>query len=313
MDPSSKTHSEAFREMFSKLFVRIEELLVCYIDPFERRMARSWLEETRRGVYANGFGAARHVLLSALDKSRIGNRSVGEVGVLERKYGPYSELFWRVPDTEGGFVSSPLDKTRLNELSDNNWIGIITSSRVANSYQERRNRFQSPLRSSTVRDFAFDFRVASARQPERFVLLASRLSKSTNPDYLCAALSAASLVSPSQEVPSESHQTWRMASQSAVSQLLERTAMSDNEEIAKALLHVIGNRDDLQPPESVLDAVRRLIRHVDPIQGQLYASKGDGIDDGSIEVLHTNSIKLCTWISSRYVSPIDQPWRFEDS
>jgi len=119
------------------LFGRLEDTLLNYRDPDEKRLASYWLRDTRDGYYRNQFLAAQRFLLPALDQTSRKTETTGRIGVLEREFADYSLESLLGVKPSGGFVRSPLGHKKLSRISDKQWLlrgrdDIRSSDRVVN-------------------------------------------------------------------------------------------------------------------------------------------------------------------------------------
>ncbi|HFD86632.1 MAG TPA: hypothetical protein ENJ35_03025, partial [Gammaproteobacteria bacterium] len=116
-----------------KLFRQLEEAIVHYHAPEEKRDAEYYLNRWRDGYLGHYWGKTQYFLLPALDAKRIRPATAALIRVLERKFANYpKERFLRGGVGSGGLVGSKLDPN-LGKISDRAWLRIVTSKKVTES------------------------------------------------------------------------------------------------------------------------------------------------------------------------------------
>lgn len=201
-----------------EVYCRVEQKLLSFRDPDERRLARSWLSGIRYGRFDNHFGAAQCILLPGLCPGRRSHECIGRIGVLERKFGTASAKLFIAPRGQGGFVTSPLNKEKLTRFSDKTWLAIINNPRTRQRPRER--FFSTHVIETSVETLSRDLGIAALRDPSRFGKLLLTLPPATPPDYFAAILEALSHEEAPSEIPEGDRREWTRASKAIVEAVL---------------------------------------------------------------------------------------------
>ena len=266
--------------------------MLSYRDPDEKRLASIWLQEARTGYFRNGFGAAQHFLLPALDASRRSVEVVGRIGVLERKFSQYPRGFFIRPRSRGGFIRSPVKHDAVNRISDRQWLRLICNRQIPprdGRWTQRANR-RAELAESSVEIFARDFGLAAKRQPARFAKLALRIPPGAPPDYLSAAFGGLQYVEPPSDMPEEERSTWRPASREDVEGLLATAPLHDDANSARSLCWLLTKRTDVRPSERIIEHLIHLTGHLHPLADELVVGCDKSASEVGTHSLEENAI-----------------------
>ncbi|MBN8603119.1 MAG: hypothetical protein J0M26_18930, partial [Planctomycetes bacterium] len=248
------------------VFEQLESILLGYRDPDERTQALYWLNATRSGYYLNGFGAAKHYLLPALDPHRRSAKTISLIGVLREKFANYpSDRFLR-PNSRGGTVRSPLGPQAIQKMSDKQWLRLIQNQGIpSRNLRERRWRHINQFfLESSVEMFASDFGIAAMREPERFGKLALKFSCNDHPEYLVKVFAALEQQGPQGGLTEEDRKTWQPASCELVEQVLEKAVLSDHNYLTRQFCWLLLKRSDVAATEKIILRLIELASQPDP-------------------------------------------------
>ena len=149
----------------------LEETILNYVRPFER---------TRSGYKFHGYG--QFALLSAIPEGLRGGKARVRFAELQRKFG---EAPGKPEEGEAGFLGSPINESRTQRLTDDQWLRAI-------------GKYSSELSPQSLRgelvggslELARSLERRAKEQPVRFAHLSLRFVPSTNPVYLERTLAA---------------------------------------------------------------------------------------------------------------------------
>ena len=243
--PARRLIEALSRHCSDKFFKRLEEDIIHYHSPDEKRRARYCLKERRNGHICHYWGKTQYFLLPALDSKRIQSKTEQLIGVLERKYGRYSkENFLRKGAVEGGFVGSKLDPN-LEKISDRAWLGIIGSKKVTK--KDNHNWIQidkDHILETSISQFADSLRKMAKRFPERFGQLALQFPDDVHPYYVSAILDGLGKKNPGEEVLESEKESWMPARVKTIEAVFDKYNNVDDRESALSFCRIIAERAD---------------------------------------------------------------------
>lgn len=248
----------------TKVFQRLEKTLQRYSDPDEKKHAAWWLKNTKEGYYLNGFGAAAHYLLPALDPTRRNSVTTGRIGVLHEKFSDYPKDHFLRSRLRGGMVRSPLSSEAIGRMSDKQWLRLIRNKEIPGRDSAFRNYGKNSVVESSVDMFARDFGIAAKRQPERFGMLALRFSADAPPDYLAEVFSALQEIKPPNEVNEKDRDGWIPASRELIDRILDSFDLVDDHYLRRQFCWLVIKRTDIKPSERVVSHLIELAESTDP-------------------------------------------------
>ena len=262
----------------SQVFKRLEATLQRYRDPDETRFAAWWLRHARNGYYRNGFGAAAHYLLPALDLKRRSDHTTGRIGVLQEKFAGYPNEHFLSSKPRGGTVRSPLESNSIYRMSDKQWLRLIKNQEIPSrdGAMNFRKYEKNRVTESSVDMFARDFGIAAKREPERFGKLALRFPVDAPADYLAEVFSALEETSPPGEVQEENREYLLPASRELVNQVLDSVNLSDDNNLMRRFCWLVLKRTDLRPSDRIVSRLVELTTYSDQhydVPKQMYPSK----------------------------------------
>ncbi|MBW2093185.1 MAG: hypothetical protein JRI34_13820, partial [Deltaproteobacteria bacterium] len=228
-----------------KVFRQLEEAIVHYHAPEERRDAEYYLKGWREGYFGHYWGKTQYFLLPALDIKRIRPETAALIRVLERKFANYpKERFLRGGTGSGGWVGSKLDRN-IEKISDRAWLEIVTSKKVTESDHGKWIQVDSDhVMATSIHQFASSLSRIAKRYPERFGWLALRFPDNVHPRYVSAILDGFGKKQPGEEVPEAEKASWYPARIDTVEAVLEKFKAGDDRETAMAFCRLVAERAD---------------------------------------------------------------------
>ena len=252
------------------------------------------LESSKRGICTHYWGEAQYFLLRALCYSRCHDATKDLIGVLCRRFDGYDE--WRFVGIllgKCGAVGSPLPSDRLEQISNNAWLGIITNPKIPDQGRGIWNQVAGHYEESSGEHFSRDLRRIAGRFPERFGRLALRFPEGVHPSYRAAILDAIKTKSPA-GVPDEEKATWEPARIETIEAVIDKFMIGDELEIAMAFCGLIHQRpDDNWSERAVTRLLEYAIDHPDPQPDQLNVCTLDGsegVQNATVQRLGDNSL-----------------------
>ncbi len=285
-----------------KLFRQIEEAIVHYHAPEEKRDAKHYLKGWRDGFFGHYWGKTQYFLLPALDTERIRPATAALIRLLERKFANYpKEQFLRGGRISGGTIGSKLD-TNLEKISDRAWLEIVTSKKVPESDHGKWIQVDPDyVITTSIRQFASSLARIAKRYPERFGRLALRFPDDVHPAYISAILDGLREKQPGQEVPESEKASWQPARVETIEAVLQRYQSGDDRETATSFCRLIAERAD----ESWSDrTIARMVHYarshpdLEPGNLNLYCNKNSDEATATVEVLFQNTINCVRGVAA---------------
>lgn len=264
-----------------ELFRNLENAIVHFKSPDQLRSARYWLGSWRRGYFGDYWGRAQHFLLPALCPERCTKQTIGLIGVLERKYETYPrERFLRRSGARGGFVQSTL-RANLDRISDNAWLGIVTSEKVKHGKNPIKHWHDHSITESSTRYFSQDLARVAKRFPQRFGHLALRFPTDIDAQYQAAIIEGVTNIE-AKDVPENEKSTWTPAPISLVEAVLSKFGKSTTRSYAISFCWLMFHRSEEKWSDLALDQLSDFAcNHQDPSQEQLVIGNENGTFDAS--------------------------------
>jgi len=226
------------------VFHELEQTILRYHSPQEKREASYCLSESRRGRFRHWFGHAQYFLLPTLYPARRSTETAGMIGVLERKFGPlYKSGLSDWGQSVGGWITSPLQPEKLLRISDKAWLGIVQNKKILSGRHSVRWKQIGPdhASESSVEQFSTSLGEAAKRAPERFARLALKFPKDVPSAYVAAVLHGIQMAAPT-NVPEEEKASWTPARHEAIEALCDALGLGDNREAAYSFCWLIRDR-----------------------------------------------------------------------
>lgn len=282
------------------LFSELEQALVHYSDPYERRYAQHRLQSWRHGGFQPYWGREQHFLLPALCAERRSRLTDSLIELLEKRFGGWPlSAFLRSGVAIGGWVGSTLDKN-LDGISDRAWLAIIGNKSVPYEGHAKWHEVdEGAVVESSIWQFASSLRRVAERYPERFGQLALRFPDDTHPAYVSAILDAIRLTRPDPAAHAETPEDWEPASPSTVMAIVERFADAGDREAASAFCRLVYARPEEEWPDSAIARLAEYAqRHPDPEPDELHVDCDTSVAEATVDILFQNSINCVRGIAA---------------
>ncbi len=296
------------------VFRQLEEAIVHYHSPNERRSAEWALPAWKEGYFDDYWGRAQHFLLPSLCLDRCKDETVGLIGVLQRKYERYAqERFVRGMRSKGGFVGSTLPSDSLERISDQSWLQMVHNKSISEDDGPIRHWFDGCCKESSVRQFSQDLQRVAKRFPERFGQLALRFSADAHPDYAAAILDALKETEP-KEVPDDEKAAWAPATTSLVEAVLAKFSDTSSRTYASRFCWLMADRaEERWSDQAIQQLSDYAVGHSDPGNNALCVGNRSGnfnADEASVDNLENNAINCVRGVAARAIG--QQLWNYPD-
>jgi hypothetical protein len=296
------------------LFRQLEETIIHYHAPNERRDAEYCLPAWKNGYYDDYWGRAQHFLLPALCPGRRSEKTIGLIGVLERKYASYGEgRFIRDQGTTFSRVGSTLHSDALDRVSDKAWLVIVRNRSLPADRCDLRRWKDGHWEESSIRMFSQDLEQIAKRFPERFGRLALRFPDDVPSSYTAAILEGLTQVEP-KEVSDDEKAAWAPAPVALVEQVLAKFGNTLSGTYASSFCRLLRDRAEDRWSDA---ALRRLLDyaccHSDPDDGRLCIGSRSGkldSDEATVENLEDDSLNCVRGIAALAIG--QQLWNHPD-
>jgi hypothetical protein len=283
-----------------ELFRRLEDAIVHYHAPEEKRDAKHYLKGWRDGYFGHYWGKTQYFLLPALDATRIRPTTAALIRVLERKFANYSKKrFLKGGTTSGGWVGSKLDPN-LEKISDRAWLKIVTSKKVTESDHGKWIQVDPDhVITTSIRQFASSLGRMAKRYPERFGRLALRFSDDVHPAYVSAILDGFGAKKPGKEVSEPEIASWQPASVETIEAVLEKYQAGDDRETAMSFCRLVVERaDENWSDKTIARLVYYARSHPDLEPGKLNLHCDKNSYEATVEVLLQNTINCVRGVAA---------------
>lgn len=299
-----------------ELFRKIENAIIYYHSPNEKRNAEYWLKIRKEGCFRDFWGRTQYFLLPALCPKRRSEDTNGLIGVLQLRYAKYSkDDFLYGSRMTGGWVGSPLDSKKLHKISDKAWLGIINNKKIPISSTTRLKQIgPDRVAESTISTFAHDLGVIAKCYPERFGKLALKFPKDVHPAYLAAILDGIKAVKPG-EMSEDEKSSWEPATVATIEKIFENVKLCDDYNVANNFCWLMSNRATENWSNKAIDKLLGYaISHPNPEIGKLNVRRANSNDgEFSIYDLEQNSINCIRGVAALAIGELlwEHPDLFE--
>jgi hypothetical protein len=282
------------------LFKRLENAIIRYHSPDEKRDAEYCLKTWKQGYFDDYWGRTQYFLLPALCPNRRSEETNGLIGVLQRRYADYSkDRFLKGGRITGGWVGSPLPSKKLHRISDKTWLGIINNKKIMEEHFHRYKQIDSDhVAESSATHFADDIRMISKRFPERFAKLALQFPKDVHPAYLAAILDGIKATKP-EEIPEDEKSSWKPANVETIEKIFEKYKLGDNHSVAHSFCWLITTRPgEKWSNKAINQLLGYAVSHPDPEPGKLNVRRANSPDgEFNVDDLRQNAINCIRGIA----------------
>ncbi len=289
-----------------KLFRQLEEAVIHYHAPEERRDAEYYLKGWREGYFGHYWGKTQYFLLPALDAARIHPSTAALIHVLERKFKHYAkERFLRGGVGSAGWVGSKLDPN-LEKISDRAWLEIVTSEKVAEHVNFKGIPIDSDqILETSIHQFASSLARIAKRYPERFGRLALRFPDDVHPAYVSSILDGFGTKKPGKEVPEPEKASWQPARVETIEAVLEKYQADDDRETAMSFCRLVAERaDENWSDKTIARLVHYAQDHPDLEPGKLNLHCDKSSDEATVETLFQNTINCVRGVAASAIGQL---------
>ncbi|MCJ7687374.1 MAG: adaptin domain-containing protein, partial [Desulfobacteraceae bacterium] len=219
----------------------------------------------------NDFGRAQYVLLQAIPRQRLSSKAKSLLRQWDRKF----RLFplYSGPRSQGGWVTSPIPRDALPQVTDKQWLEIIKRDWSKQGFRWKQMGADL-VGEANHEHFARDMREMARWQPQRFAELAPRIPKEAYSGYLDAILSALDPTEPPKPQtksgkPPKWQSTlsalWEPATGHQIEAVLDYVGFSDDRDQAISYCRLIERRVDANwSPRALKRLIRYATEHPNP-------------------------------------------------
>lgn len=286
-----------------ELFQRLENAIVRYHSPDEKRLAELYLPSWRKGYYRPYWGEAQYFLLPALSRKRIRKSTDDLIGALRRKFYP-EDRFFNKNRMSGGCVGSKLDPS-LDRISDRAWLNIINSPKVGIWHECNWIQVDSEnVLATSVEQFSRSLQKIAHRFPGRFCRLALQFPDNVPSSYVAAIMSSCVQKSPDANIAEDEKASWCPASIEDIEAILNKFK-TDDRETAMVFCRIIAARpEEKWSDKTFARLIHYAMRHPDLEVGKLNVHCNNAVDDASVENLFQNTINCVRGVAAEAISRI---------
>lgn len=282
------------------LFQRLEETIIRYHAPEEKRDAEYYLKGWRDGYWGHYWGKTQYFLLPALDTKRIRPATAVLIRMLKRKFAHYAkERFLRGGTSSGGWIGSKLDPN-LEKISDRAWLRIVSSKKVTEHDNHKWIQVAPDHALATsIHHFAGSLARVSKRFPERFGQLALQFPDNVHPLYLSAVLDGFGKKQPDPKLFEDEKKFWQPARVETIEAVLDKYQAGDERETAMSLCRLISERaDEKWSDKTIARLVHYAQNHPDLENGKLNFHCDKSSDDATVDILFQNTINCVRGVAA---------------
>lgn len=307
-EPEWKLSAELIESLsphcLEELFQRLEETIVKYHSPNEKRDAKYYLPLRREGYYCHYWGEAQYFLLPALSKKKIRKSTNDLIGVLRRKFYPEDRFFNR-NRMSGGMVGSKLEPS-LNKISDRAWLNIISGPKVGKRHGRNWIQVNSDhVLETSIEQFSGSLQRIAHRFPERFCRLALEFPDNADSSYVAAILSSCAQKAPDANIPEDEKASWRPASVGSIESILNKFKSSNDRETARVFCRIISSRaEEKWSDKTLARLINYAVNHPDLEKGKLNVHCDKTADEASIDNLYQNTINCVRGVAAEAISKL---------
>ena len=288
-----------------ELFTNLEETVVHYHSPDERRLAEYYLKGWRKGYFGDYWGRAQYFLLPALCPERIQPSTKSLITELKRKYANYpEERFLRAGRISGGSIGSKLDAS-LEKISDRSWLEIVHNKEIPEENHNWRQVDENHAVTSSVWQFSRSLGNIAKRFPERFGQLSLHFPEDIHPRYVSAILDALKQKDPKTDIPEGERADWNPACVETVEKVLEKFQTGDEQETAISFCRLIGDRaDEKWSGKTIERLILYATSHPDLEPGKLNIHCDKTADAASVDMLFQNTINCVRGVAAEAIGQL---------
>jgi hypothetical protein len=283
-----------------ELFQQLEESIIHYHAPEEKRDAENCRKGWREGYFGYYWGEMQYFLLPALDSKRIQPTTIDLIRVLERKFSQFSKgHFIKFGVSSGGLIGSKLDPN-LDKISDHAWLRIICNKKVMEQYNHKWIQVDpNHALESSIRQFSGSLARIASRFPDRFGRLVLQFPDDVHSSYISAILNGLNRKQPGEDVPVSERETWEPARLETIEAVLDKYQAGNDQETASSFCWLIAKRADENWSNK---AIARLVdyarNHPDLEIGKLNVNCDKNSDEATVDMLFQNTINCVRGVAA---------------
>ncbi|PKL38656.1 MAG: hypothetical protein CVV41_22415 [Candidatus Riflebacteria bacterium HGW-Riflebacteria-1] len=288
------------------LFKQLEESILHYHAPEERRDAEYYLNGWKEGYFGHYWGTTQFFLLPALDATRIKKSTRNLISVLERKFEHYSrERFLRHGSHSGGWIGSKLD-SNLEKLSDNAWLRIVNCEKVTETDNHKWIQINSnSVITTSVKQFARSLSRIAKRYPERIGRLGLRFPDNVHSSYISAIIDSFGKLQPDEEIPASEREAWQAATIKTIENLLEKYQAYSDREVAMSFCRLMEARAcENWSNKTIARLLSYACSHKDLEIGKLNINCDKTSEEATIGILYQNTINCVRGVAASAIGQI---------
>jgi hypothetical protein len=285
-----------------RLFRDLEEAIIHYHSPDEKRMAKYYLKGWHKGYFGDYWGRAQYFLLPVLHPERVRPSTTSLISVLKRKYANYpEERFLRTGRISGGSIGSKLD-TSLEKISHRAWLDIVRNKEIPEENHNWRQVDENHAVTSSVWQFSRSLGNIAKRFPERFGQLSLHFPEDIHPQYVSAILDALRQKDAKTDIPEGERGDWKPACVETVEKILEKFQAGDERDTATSFCRLIRERaDDNWSDKTIKRLIYYAITHPDLEPGKLNVHCDKTADEASVDELFQNTINCVRGVAAEAI------------
>ncbi len=300
-EPARKALASIACRCSDETLAHVESAIMRFRDPDLKTMMKYGHDNyAMKGIFhPNHHGKAQYILLSAIPSERLSDRASGQLGVWQRKFGAPS--IGRGVRSTSGWVGSTIPSSRLQFLSDKDWIRLATgdwSKRNRGGFR-RKVMGKGSLGEASHRHFANDMGAMARRQPSRFARLLLELPDDAPADYTQQVLRAFEQTEPPDVLVKAHEQNsdspgladalegelkqWRPVTADEIEAIFKRRGFPKDAETAKVICWLVDKREDVSWSEITINHVAAMAKdHPDPASDEFASGYYDPTDRTTI-------------------------------
>lgn len=284
-------------------FQRLEDRLLRFRDPNEKRSAEYWLQATREGRFWNQFGAAQHELLSCLAEQWRSIETIGRIGVLDRKFGQVANAKHQ-RHRRAGFtrLRSPID-SRLDRLSDRTWLKLVRNNKFPDNAPSPWRETSEGFTEASIARFSESLGRAAERQPRRFAQLALQMPPDIHHDYVGRLLNGLKTKKVPDSIPEAEREHWESATDNELQCVLEHFPIGADSYVGQTFCSIIGERPQILS-NTLVDKLKQCVSHPHPSENWSIFSRSSDSEIESLSSLEATAINAVRPLAARAIASV---------
>jgi hypothetical protein len=285
-------------------FAQLENAIYFFHEENELQMAK-WRFQNNHDIRQAGinrmyffpyWGEVQNYLLPSLDEARISKKTIGLIGMLNRRFADAPPSHVRKKVT-GGSVGSAIGAV-AEKISDKQWLRIINNKKSSKRFFERKATADYFLESSPMQ-FASTLEHLGDKDPNRVAKLALQFDENTDTHYINAVLSTLGKTKPSEQ--NKDIVDWQPVDKDIAEKLLLKFGKFSD--AATEFSRAIENRANEDWGGEVLAILSEITEnHPDPEPEKMNVLSSNDKESKTINSLFTNSMNCARGCAARAVA-----------